>query len=106
LGWLFLPQANCSCESWGDPNQEPRQFDDDGAVLWGRIKDPLTGKTIIVHRDVGLAQINLPTWSATAKKLGFDLFTYDGNLAMAKWIFDNDPRHEQNWKWSEGCWKR
>ncbi len=24
---------------------------------------------------------------------------------MAKWIFDNDPRHEQNWKWSEGCWK-
>jgi hypothetical protein len=51
-------------------------------------------------QDVGLAQINLPTWSGTAKKLGFDVFTYDGNLAMAKWIFDNDRRHEENWKWS------
>jgi hypothetical protein len=19
--------------------------------------------------------------------------------------FDNDSRHEENWKWSEGCWK-
>ena len=81
--------------TWGDPNKEPRQFLPDGSVLRG-FPNP---------QDVGLAQINLPTWAASAKKLGFDLFTYDGNLAMPKWIFDNDPRHEENWKWSERCWQ-
>src|SRR3990167_8183300 len=25
----------CSCESWGTPENEPRQFKEDGAILWG-----------------------------------------------------------------------
>lgn len=68
-----------SCENWGDPNKEPREFLPDGTVLRG-YPNP---------NDVGLAQINVPTWGATAKQLGFDLDTYQGNLDMAEWIFDH-----------------
>jgi hypothetical protein len=59
-------------ESWGDLNKEPREFLPDGSVLL-RTPNP---------NDIGLGQINLPTWGAKAKELGFDLYTYDGNLAM------------------------
>ena len=62
-----------SCESWGDPNKEPREFTANGQVLHG-YPNP---------EDIGLAQINLPTWGATAAKLGFNLYTYQGNLNMA-----------------------
>ena len=37
--------------------------------------------------DVGTAQFNALTWGAEAQALGYDLYTYDGNLAMAKWLF-------------------
>jgi hypothetical protein len=93
-GYAILKRI-ASCESWGDPNKEPRQFLPDGSVL----------RCLPNPQAIGLAQINLPTWSTTARELGSNLFTYDGNLAMAKWIFENDSRHEENWKWSEGCWK-
>lgn len=81
-----------SCESWGDPNKEPREFKD-GVVLRG-FPNP---------NDVGLAQINIPTWGATAARLGYDLMTYKGNLAMAKWIFDR--LGSAPWKYSQGCWE-
>lgn len=92
-GYALLKHI-ASCESWGDPNKEPREFRPNGSVLRG---DPNPD-------DIGLAQINFPTWGKKAKELGFNLYTYSGNLAMAKWIFDNDPRHAENWSWSEGCW--
>ena len=47
------------------------------------------------------AQINLPIWGKTAKQLGFDLYTYDGNLEMAKWIFDHYG--SKPWTYSKGC---
>jgi hypothetical protein len=47
-----------SCESWGDPNKEPRQFLPDGSVLRG-FPNP---------QDIGLAQINVPTWGKIATK--------------------------------------
>lgn len=92
-GYALLKHI-ASCESWGDPNKEPRQFRPDGSLLRG---DPNPD-------DIGLAQINVPTWGKKAAALGFNIYTYSGNLAMAKWIFNNDPRHEENWSWSEGCW--
>ena len=84
----------CSCESHGDPNQIPRQFKD-GEVLRGTPN----------RNDIGECQINQPTWGTTAKKLGYDIWTEEGNVKMAKWIYDNDPRHAKNWSWSESCWK-
>ena len=81
-----------SCESWGDPNKEPRQFNASGTVLKG-YPNP---------NDIGMMQIHEPIWGAKAKELGFDIYTYDGNLAMGKWIFD---RYGENpWKYSRRCW--
>jgi hypothetical protein len=90
-GYALLKHI-ASCESWGDPNKDPREFLPDGTVLRG-YPNP---------NDVGLAQINVPTWGAIAAELGFDLYTYDGNLAMAKWIYDHYG--SAPWKYSEGCW--
>ena len=92
-GYALLKHI-ASCESWGTPDKEPRQFLPNGSVLRG-YPNP---------EDIGLAQINLHYWGAKANALGFNLYTYAGNLAMAKWIFTNDPRREQNWNWSRGCW--
>lgn len=89
-GYALLKRI-ASCESWGDPNKEPRQFKD-GQVLRG-VPNP---------DDIGLAQINEPTWGAQAKELGYDIYTYDGNLAMAKWIFNHYG--STPWNWSKGCW--
>jgi hypothetical protein len=83
-----------SCESWGDPSKEPRQFLPNGSVLRG-YPNP---------NDIGLAQINIPTWGAPAAELGFDLKTYEGNLAMAKWIFDRYG--SAPWRYSQKCWGR
>lgn len=52
--------------------------------------------------DIGLAQINAPTWQKKAESLGYDIYTYQGNLNMAKWIFDHYG--EKPWNWSKGCW--
>jgi hypothetical protein len=92
--WAAYPLLKhiASCESWGDPNKEPREFNALGTVLRG-YPNP---------NDIGLAQINLPTWGAKAKELGFDLYTYQGNLGMAKWIYDHYG--SAPWKYSKGCW--
>ncbi len=90
-GYALLKRIT-SCESWGDPNKEPREFKPDGTVLRG---DPNP-------QDIGLAQINIPTWGTTAKKLDFDLYTYQGNLDMAKWLYDRFGSGP--WKYSKQCW--
>lgn len=81
-----------SCESWGDPNKEPREFTPDGKVLRG-YPNP---------QDIGVGQINLPTWGPTAEKLGFDLFTYEGNVGFSKWLYDHYGW--KPWVYSKGCW--
>ena len=94
--WAGFPLLKriASCEDFGVPGKEPIEFLPDGSVLRGKINPD----------DVGLGQINLPTWGAKAIQIGLNLYTYEGNLAMMKWIYLNDPRHEQNWSWSESCW--
>lgn len=81
-----------SCESWGNPTLEPRQFDENGAVLHG----------VVNPQDIGLAQINLPSWGNKALELGYDIFTPEGNLGMAKWIYDTYG--SAPWYLSKGCW--
>lgn len=67
----------CSCESWGDPNKEPREFGADGKVLRG-FPDP---------SDIGACQIHTPVWGAQAKLLGYDIYTLKGNVEMANYIY-------------------
>jgi hypothetical protein len=91
-GYALLKHI-ASCESTGNVNGVPRQFLPNGSVLRGYPNPD----------DIGLAQINLPTWGATAQKLGLNIYTYDGNLAMAKWIFNHYGSGP--WKYSKGCWQ-
>jgi hypothetical protein len=83
----------CSCESWGDPNKEPREYKD-GQVLRG-FPNP---------EDAGACQINIPLWGGTAAKLGYDIFTFKGNVEMAKYI--EKKQGIEAWKWSKGCWSQ
>ena len=39
--------------------------------------------------DTGAYAINNYTWGAQAAKLGYDIYTEDGNQAFAIWLFDN-----------------
>ncbi len=69
-----------------------KEYDEDGSVLHGHQNSG----------DIGMAQINAPLWEAKAINLGFDIYTAEGNLGMAKWIFDHYG--SQPWFWSEHCW--
>lgn len=83
----------CACESGQGKNGTPKQFNPDGSVRFGKI-NPL---------DTGMCQINQKYWLEKSKELGFDIFTEQGNIKMANWIYD---RHGlQPWDWSKSCWQ-
>lgn len=82
----------CSCESTGQPNNEPRQFNTDGSVVKGKI-NPL---------DTGACQVNLKYHEAASEKFGYDLFTRDGNISYANHLYQEQGT--QPWSWSRGCW--
>jgi hypothetical protein len=82
----------CSCESTGKPGNEPKQFNDDGSVLRGKV-NPL---------DTGMCQINLKYHGAAADRLGLDLETASGNFAYAVRLYNKEGT--QPWTWSRSCW--
>ncbi len=56
-----------------------------------------TNRTI----DIGKCQIN-SIWEAKAVELGFNIYTEEGNEAMALWIFENygsEPWYSSKHKW-------
>lgn len=63
----------CKAESGGE------QFDKKGKVIVGKI-DP---------RDKGICQINEYYNGAKARELGYDIYTKEGNIKMAEWLFLN-----------------
>lgn len=69
-------------------------LNEDGSVLRGR-QNP---------KDIGLFQVNEKYWLAEAQKLGIDIYTEDGNIAMAKHI--RDTQGYVAWRWSSGCWSK
>lgn len=69
-----------------------RHFDKNGKVLRG-VKN---------YYDIGKYQINIQYWGLRAKKLGYDLFTEEGNEAMALAIYERYGTGP--WKWSRSCW--
>lgn len=74
------------CESGG------RQFNPDGSVLRGVHHPP----------DIGKFQINSAVWGDLALKLGHDIFTEEGNEAMAYVIYKRQGL--QAWQASQHCW--
>jgi hypothetical protein len=83
----------CSCESWGSPDKIPREFDDSGNVLRG-FPD---------HRDVGACQIATETWGAKARALGYNIYTLNGNIQMANYIYEVQGLNA--WNPSRSCWQ-
>ena len=71
-----------------------RQFNPDGTVVRGEIDS----------HDVGVMQINETYWLGKSKSLGDDIYTIEGNVAYAKYLYEKqgtDP-----WNSSAKCWSQ
>ncbi len=55
-------------------------------------------------KDVGVMQINEFYHAETAKKLGFDIYTLEGNMAYARYIYEKQGIAP--WSASAPCWNK
>lgn len=71
-----------------------RQFDKDGKPLRG------------IHNkdDVGLFQINEKYHLEKSQKLGFDIYSTEGNIDYAVWMLKHQG--SKPWIWSKPCWNK
>ena len=69
-----------------------RQVDKSGEVLRGKVN----------KSDLGLMQVNEYDHGQKATELGFDLMTVDGNLAYAKYLYEQEGT--KPWNSSKKCW--
>ena len=76
------------CES------EYRQFDKNGQVLRG----------VVNSQDVGVMQINEKYHLSTAQKLGLNLYTLEGNMAYARYLYETQGTRP--WNYSSACWSK
>lgn len=70
-----------------------RQFKVNGHVVRG----------LVNSYDVGVMQINEKYHAEQAEEQGFDIYTLDGNLAYAKWLYDKEG--VKPWMSSAKCWQ-
>ena len=68
-----------------------RQFDVNGDVFRG-----------VLPSDVGVMQINEMYWGKTAQKLGINLYTTQGNMQYARYLYEKEGLDP--WSSSEHCW--
>lgn len=71
-----------------------RQFDAPNHVLRG----------YTTPADTGVFQINVDYHGQEAKDLGFDIYTLDGNIAFAKYLYQKNGLRD--WSASEKCLSR
>ena len=71
-----------------------RQFDSRGQVVRGEVN----------KGDIGIMQINKYYHEEDAVKLGFDIYTFDGNLGYAKWLYAKYG--DAPWGSSSKCWNK
>ncbi len=70
------------------------QYDENGNVLRGRVNS----------KDVGIFQINETYHKANAERMGMDLYTPEGNMEYAEYLYNRDGA--QPWSSSRPCWGR
>ncbi len=70
-----------SCES------RYRQFNADGSVHRG----------VANTHDIGLFQINETYWREESLKMGYDIYTLDGNIGFAKVLYGRNGTRDWNW---------
>jgi hypothetical protein len=89
-----------ACESTGNPNGTPRQFQSDGSILWGL--DPITG--LPVHRDCGEFQINTRAHKAELDTYALDVcHSQRDNEAYALILYYRNGLND--WSASKSCWQ-
>lgn len=71
-----------------------RQFDGDGNIHRGEVN----------NNDIGLTQINTVYHLERANQLKLDIFTLEGNMAYAKYLYEEEGL--QPWSASKPCWER
>ncbi len=71
-----------------------RQYDKDGSVLRG----------VANRYDVGVMQINEKYQLERAERLGYDIYSAEGNLAYARYLYGKEGT--KPWQSSEKCWKQ
>lgn len=81
---IMLQVANCESRL--------RQFNSDGSVVHGTVH----------YADSGVFQINKSVHGPTAKKLGINLDTMEGNVQFARHLYEQEGT--QPWASSRGCW--
>lgn len=69
-----------------------RQFNNDGSVYRGKQNT----------KDVGVMQINEYYHLDTSEKLGFDIYTIEGNMAYARYLYEREGTAP--WASSQPCW--
>lgn len=79
-------KAICHAESGG------QQFLANGHVIRGHV-DP---------SDIGICQIHETLWNDRARDMGMDIYTQEGNQAMALWLFDHYGT--EPWNSSKSAW--
>lgn len=82
----------CACESAGSKYAIPRHFKKDGSVLRGEV----------VSDDIGLCQINRHFHGARAESMGLDLFSVEGNIQYANYLYGREG--SKPWLASKSCW--
>ena len=70
-----------------------RQFDSKGMVVRGKVNS----------LDVGLMQINERYHADTAMRLGYDIYSVEGNVSFAKYLYSKYGTSP--WSSSAKCWK-
>lgn len=69
-----------------------RQYDKNGDTFRGKVN----------NKDVGIMQINEYYHLERAKKLGYDIYTVEGNLAYGRLLYTEQGT--QPWSSSSPCW--
>lgn len=81
----------CGCESMGDPDAEPQQFNKDGTIKYYK-------------GNYGMCQIN-QIHIPEASKMGMDIMTPEGNIQFANYLYSKKGYQPWN-QWSGHCFNK
>ena len=70
-----------------------RQFTKNGDILRGEVN----------NKDVGVMQVNEYFHLETAEKLGYNLYSLEGNLSYAQYLYEKEGTVP--WESSSKCWR-
>lgn len=65
-------------------------------------KDGEIFRGVVNNKDIGVMQINTRFHEATATDMGIDLYSLQGNLEYAKYLYEKEGT--KPWKASKPCW--